>query len=128
MCPPRPNDLLHLRKQKGLKSSTFCTIDHGFRGSVVTLLRNRVNFGRHLVFLAHCRKTFLTSSLAYYPNSVVGFRLLLLISCGYISPNPEAAPNCNKNLFQSAEGESLITIEPFDAIIVSAGATLNAAK
>ena len=97
--PPSPNDLLHLRKQKGLKSSTFCTINHGFRGSVVTLLRNRVNFGRHLGFLAHCRKTFLTSSLAYYPNSVAGFRLLRLISCGYISPNLGSAHNCNKNLF-----------------------------
>ena len=40
-----------------------------------------------------------TSSLAYYPNSVAGFRLLRLLSCGYISPNPGPAPNCNKNVF-----------------------------
>ena len=38
ICPPRLNDSIHFRKQKGLKSSTFCTINHGFRGSVVTLL------------------------------------------------------------------------------------------
>ena len=55
MCPPPLNDSIHLRKQKGLKSSTFCTINHGFRGSVVTLLRNQVNFGRHLGFLVHRR-------------------------------------------------------------------------
>ena len=76
MCLPRLNDSIHLRKQKGLKSSTFCTINHGFRGSVVTLLRNQVNFGHHLGFPVHRRKTFLTSSLAYYPNSDAGFRLL----------------------------------------------------
>ena len=98
MCPPRLNDSIHLRKQKGLKSSTFCTINHGFRGSVVTLLRNQLNFGCHLGFLVHRRKTFLTASLAYYPNSDEGFRLLQLLSCGDISPNPGPALNCNKNL------------------------------
>ena len=81
-----------------MKSSTFCTVIHGFRDSVVTLLRNRVNFFRHLGYLAHRRKTFLSSSLAHYPNSVAGFRLIRLLFCGDISPNPGPAPNCNKKL------------------------------
>ena len=98
VCSPRPNDLLHHLKEKGLKSSTFCTVIHGFRDSVVTLLRNRVNFFRHLGYLAHRRKTFLSSSLAHYPNSVAGFRLIRLLFCGDISPNPGPAPNCNKKL------------------------------
>ena len=97
MCPLRPNDSLQLLKHEGLKSSTFCAINHGFRGSVAVLLRNRVNFDCHLGFLAHRRRTFLTSRLAYYPNSVVGFRLLRLLSCGDISPIPGPAI-CNKNL------------------------------
>ena len=121
-CPLRPNDSLQLLKHEGLKSSTFCAINHGFRGSVAALLRNRVNFNRHLGFLAHRRRTFLTSRLAYYPNSVAGFRLLRLLSCGDISPNPGPA------ICKSAAGVSLITIERFIAILVSAGATLNAAK
>lgn len=100
VCLPHPNDSLHLLKQKGLNSSTctFCTINHGFRSFLVTFLRNRVNLGHHLGFLAHCRKTFLISSLTYHPNSVAGFRLTWLLSCGDISPNPGPAPYCNKNL------------------------------
>ena len=98
VCSLRPNDLLHHLKEKGLKSSTFCTVIHGFRDSVVTLLRNRVNFFRHLGYLAHHRKTFLSSSLAHHPNSVAGFRLIRLLFCGDISPNPGPAPNCNKKL------------------------------
>ena len=96
-CPLRPNDSLQLLKYEGLKSSTFCAINHGFRGSVAALLRNRVNFDRHLGFLAHRRRTFLTSRLAYYPNSVARFRLLRFLFCGDISPNPGPAI-CNKNL------------------------------
>lgn len=42
------------------------------------------------------RRTFLASSLAYYPNSVAGFRLIRLLSCGDISPNLGPAPNCDK--------------------------------
>ena len=80
VCSPRPNDSLHHLKEKGLKSSTFYTVIHGFRGSVVTLLRIRVNFCRLLGFLAHRCMTFLASSLAYYPNSVAGFRLIRLLS------------------------------------------------
>ena len=94
-CSPSSKDSLHHLKEKGLRSSTFCTVIHGFRDSVVTLLRNRVSLCRHLGYLAHRRKTFLASSLAYYPNSFAGFRLL---SCGDISPNPGPAPNCNKHL------------------------------
>ena len=48
VCSLRPNDLLHHLKEKGLNSSTFCTVIHCFRDSVVTVLRNRVNFSRHL--------------------------------------------------------------------------------
>ena len=95
---PRPNDSLNHLKEKGLKSSTFCTVIHGFRDSVVTLLRNRVNLCHHLGYLAHRRKTFLASSLACYPNWVAGFRLISLLSCGDVSPNPGPTPNCNKNL------------------------------
>ena len=81
---PRPNDsLLHLN-EKVLNSSIFRTVIHGFRDSVVTLLRNRVNFCRHLGYFAHRR--LLASSLAYYPNSFAGFRLIRLLSCGHISP------------------------------------------
>ena len=42
------------------------------------------------------RRTFLASRLAYYPNSVAGFRLIRLLSCGDISPNLGPAPNCDK--------------------------------
>ena len=126
VCSPHPNDLLHHLKEKGLKSSTFCTVIHGFRDSVVTLLRNRVNFCRHLGYLAHRRKTFLASSLAYYPNSVAGFRLL---SCGDISHNPVPAPNCNKNL-RSVCRRSVahITTERFNAMFASSGVTSNVVK
>ena len=85
-------------RKKGLKSSTFYTVIHSFRGSVVTLLRIRVNFCRLLAFFAHRRTTFLASSLAYYPNSVTGFRLIRLLSWSDVSANPGPAPNCNKNL------------------------------
>ena len=98
VCSPRPNNSLHHFREKGLKSSAFCTVIQGFRGSVITFLGNRVNFCRHLGYLAHRRKTLLASSLAYYPNSVAGFRLIRLLSCGDISPNPGPAPKCNKNL------------------------------
>ena len=120
VCSPRPNDSLHHLKEKGLKSSTFCTVIHGFRDSVVTLLRNQVQFCRHLGYLAHRRKTFLALSLAYYPNSVAGFRLIRLLSCGDISPDRGAAPNCNKNL-RSVCRRSVahITTERFNATFAS---------
>ena len=85
----RKKDWSHLR---------LSTVIHGFRCSVVTLLRIRVNFCLLLGFLAHRLTTFLASSLACYPNSVVGFRLVRLLSWGDISANPVPAPNCDKNL------------------------------
>ena len=43
VCSPRPNDSLHHLKEKGLKSSTFYTVTHGFRGSVVALRQSSQN-------------------------------------------------------------------------------------
>ena len=93
ICSQRSNDSLHHLKEKRIE--------------VIYFLHHYPRFSRQCghssekssqLLLAHRRKTFLASSLACYPNWVAGFRLISLLSCGDVSPNPGPAPNCNKNL------------------------------